>query len=121
MILTSGRIVPNWILQLAFMQFDSNTTVAEVITDIEDIVQDELNKTARSRLSVEDALEVFKKFNDIQPDYEDVLDEFFEKHGLGHDEYDGDDDEDGGDVAPDSPEDNALHPEKYEELKKARR
>ena len=114
MILTSGRVVPNWILQLAFMQFGEATTMADVINDIEAIVQDELNETDRNRLSVKDALEIFKKFNEIQPDYEDMLDEFFEEHGLGHDEYDGRDD-DGEDDAPDGPVDNALCPAKYEE------
>lgn len=116
MILTSGRIVPNWILQLAFMLFDRNTTMAEVIEDIEDIAQDDLNETDHSKLSVEDALEIFKKFNEIYPDYEDMLDEFFEKHGLGDDGYGGSDD-DGDDDVPDGPEDNALYPAKYEELR----
>ena len=106
MILTSGRVVPNWILQLAFIQFDEAITVAEVIEDIENIAQDELNETSHSKLSAEDALEVFKKFNEIQPDYESMQDEFFEKHGLGHDEYDGDDDNE-----PSGPEDGMLHGE----------
>lgn len=114
MILTSGRIVPNWILRLAFGLFNTNTTMAEVIEDIENIAEDELNEASHSKLSVEDALEIFKKFNDIQPDHEDMLDEFFEKHGLGPDEYD-DDDDDNDDV-PEDPEDNALHPKEFREV-----
>jgi len=97
MILTSGRVVPNWILRLAFKIFHEDTSTADLIKDIEDIVQDDLNVTDRSGLSVEDALEVFGKFSEIWPDYEDMLDEFFEEHGLGRDEYDGDDDDEGDD------------------------
>lgn len=117
MILTSGRVIPNWILQMAFMQFGESTTMAEVIEDVNDIMEDGLNKTEHSKLFVDDALEVFKKFNEIRPDYEDMLDEFFEDHGLGHDEYDGndnDDDDDNGDNdddggnAPDDSEDHTL-------------
>jgi len=94
MILTSGRVIPNWILQLAFEIFNKDTTMADLIKDIEDIVQDELDEAERNKLSAEDALEIFKRFNEIQPDYEDMLDEFFEKHGLGYDEFDDDDDDD---------------------------
>jgi len=116
--LASGRIIPNWILQLSFRLFDDNTTMTEVIEDIEDIMRDELNVTDRSGLSLEDALEVYKKFNEIQIDYDNVLEDFFEKHGLGHDEYDGDDDDDDGDDGdddddnkPDDPGDDVPHEE----------
>ena len=86
------------------MLFDDNTTTAEVIEDIEDIVQDEINVTDHSKLSIEDALEVYKKFNEIQSDYDDMLYEFFEKHDLGPDEYDGDNE-------PEGPEDNTVYEE----------
>jgi len=84
--------------------------MADLITDIEGIMRDELNETNRSKLSIEDALEIFGKFNEIWPDYEDVLDEFFEKHGLGDDEYSGDDDddEDDGNDEPGGPENNTV-------------
>lgn len=107
MILTSGRIVPNWILQSAFELFEKDSDLREVILDLDGILDDEQNETDRGTLSVEDALEIYKKFNSIYSDYEDMLDEFFEKHGLGHDEYDGDDDDDDADDEPDGPEDNA--------------
>ena len=109
MILTSGRIIPNWILQLAFIEFDEVTTMADVIKDIEDIMQDELNVTDHSKLSTKDALEIFGKFNVILPDYESMLCEFFEKHDLGPDEYDGDDDDDNDEPSgPEDPEDNTV-------------
>jgi len=108
LILESGRVVPNWILQLAFELFNNDTTMADLITDIETIMRDELNEADHSKLSTVDALGVLKKFNEIWPDYEDMLDEFFEKHGLGDDEYSGDDDDDenDGNDEPGGPENN---------------
>jgi len=132
MILTSGRIIPNWIIHVAFEMFNEDTTMADIIEDMEDILQDELNMTDHSKLSAKDALEIFGKFNKIWSDYEDMLYEFFEKHGLGDDEYDGyDDDNDNDDndnddndddyVEPDDPEDNvpSEEPKTYRDLTRA--
>jgi len=111
MILASGRVIPNWILQESFELFGKSSEISEIIEDIECISKVDWNTADNSKLSAEDALEVFKKFNDILEDYDDMQDDFFEKNGLGHDEFDNDGGDDDNEDAPDSPEDNALRGE----------
>ncbi len=118
MILKSGRIIPNWILRSAFELYNKDTPMSELIIDIEEMIQDELNETDHSKLSTRDAFEIYGKVNEIWPDYEFMLDEFFEKHDLGEDEYEGgDDDNDDGDDdneddnEPENPEDNMVDEE----------
>jgi hypothetical protein len=94
MLLKSGRIVPNWILQLAFVTFDQfGEDMGEVVEDLNTILQDKSNTTSHDALSQDDAFELYKKFNEMQDEFDDILLGFLEKNGLGPDEFDDDGEE----------------------------
>lgn len=120
MILKSGRIIPNCILNEAFKAYSRDQGDDEARREI-DWAFDEFDDLTidRSHVSDEDLDEVIDKFEEIIEEFWDLMDDFFERNGLGddgwgggnddnNDDKGGNDDNDGNNIELIKDKENAL-------------